>query len=157
VTQGTEVTSSAEIERIYRDEGDRLYYALLAFTADPDLAQEAVAESFARALASGASIRKVTPWVWKVAFRIASNDLKHGKMLGDASEISEQPAPEPHDLFDALAQLSERQRASIVLHYYAGYSLDEIASILGTRRGTIGVHLHRGRARLRELLEVDHG
>ena len=56
---------------------------------------------------------------------------------------------------EALAELSERQRASIVLHYYVGYSLEEIATILGTRKGTIGVHLHRGRARLAELLEED--
>jgi RNA polymerase sigma-70 factor (ECF subfamily) len=149
------VTPDADIEQIYRDQGDRLYYALLAFTGDPDIAREAVAESFARALAFESSIREVVPWVWKVAFRLASSDLKGRKRLTDASEIEERPAPEPQDLVEALAQLSERQRASIVLHYYAGYSLEEIAAILGTRKGTIGAHLHRGRARLHELLEVN--
>jgi RNA polymerase sigma-70 factor (ECF subfamily) len=147
------VTPSADIEQIYRDEGGRLYYALLAYTGDHDVAREAVAESFARA--SESSIRDVVPWVWKVAFRVASADLKGRERL-TTSEIEERPGPEPHDLVEALSQLPERQRASIVLHYYAGYSLDEIASILGTRKGTIGAHLHRGRARLYELLEVDH-
>jgi RNA polymerase sigma-70 factor (ECF subfamily) len=151
------LTPSADIEQTYRDEGDRLYYALLAYTGDPDNAREAVAESFARALASESSIREVTPWVWRVAFRVAAKDLKDRKTLTSASPIEEHPSPEPSELFEALAQLSERQRASIVLHYYAGYSLDEIASILGTRKGTIGVHLHRGRLRLRELLEEDDG
>ena len=148
------MTPDADIEQVYRDEGDRLYYALLAFAGDPDIAREAVAESFARALASESSIRKVVPWVWKVAFRLASADLERRDRLTN-SEIEERPGPEPHDLVEALSQLPERQRASIVLHYYAGYSLDEIASILGTRKGTIGAHLHRGRARLHELLEVD--
>ena len=154
MTQGTRVTPSADIEQVYRDEGDRLYYALLAYSGDRDVAREAVAEAFARALASESSIRDVVPWVWKVAFRVASADLKDRKRLTD-SEIAERPVPEPHDLVEALSQLSERQRASIVLHYYAGYSLDEIASILGTRKGTIGAHRHRGRARLHELLEED--
>jgi RNA polymerase sigma factor (sigma-70 family) len=149
------VTPTADIEQTYRDEGDRLYYALLAYTGDPDVAREAVAESFARALASASMIRDVAPWVWRVAFRVASKDLKNRRKLSSASEIEDRPAPEPRDLFEALAQLSGRQRASIVLHYYAGYSLEEIAQILGTRKGTIGVHLHRGRARLHELLEVD--
>lgn len=149
------MTPSADIEQIYRDEGDRLYYALLAYAGDPDVAREAVAESFARALASESSIREIAPWVWRVAFRIAVKDLKDRKRRADASEIDKYPAPEPRELFDVLSQLSERQRASIVLHYYVGYSLDEIADILGTRKGTIGVHLHRGRARLLELLEVD--
>jgi RNA polymerase sigma-70 factor (ECF subfamily) len=144
------------MEQIYREEGDRLYYALLAFTGDPDIAREAVAESFTRALASESSIRDIVPWVWKVAFRVASADLKDRHRLTN-SEIEEHPVPEPHDIVEALSLLPERQRASIVLHYYAGYSLDEIAAILGTRKGTIGTHLHRGRARLHELLEVDDG
>ena len=148
------MTPSAEIEHVYRAEGDRLYYALLAYTGDRDIAREAVAESFARALASESSIREVVPWIWRVAFRVAAADLKERKRLTN-SEIEERPGPEPHDLVEALSQLPERQRASIVLHYYAGYSLDEIASILGTRKGTIGTHLHRGRARLQELLQEE--
>ena len=151
------MTPSADIEQTYRDEGDRLYYALLAYTGDRDIAREAVAESFARALASGSSIREIGPWVWKVAFRVASADLRDRKRLTNSSEIEEHPVPEPEDLVEALGQLPERQRASIVLHYYAGYSLAEIASMLGTRSGTIGAHLHRGRARLHDLLEVDDG
>jgi RNA polymerase sigma-70 factor, ECF subfamily len=148
------VTPSADIEQIYRDEGDRLYYAILAYSGEPDVAREAVAEAFARALASESSIREVVPWLWRVAFRVASNDLKDRGRHTNAA-VEERPGPEPHDLVEALAELPERQRVSIVLHYYAGYSLDEIASILGTRKGTIGAHLHRGRARLLELLEVD--
>lgn len=148
------MTPSADIEQTYRAEGDCLYYALLAYSGDRDVAREAVAEAFARALASESSIRDLAPWVWKVAFRVASTNLKDRERLTN-SEIEDRPAPEPHDLVEALAALPERQRASIVLHYYAGYSLDEIASILGTRKGTIGAHLHRGRARLHELLEVD--
>lgn len=128
------MTPSADIEQVYRDDGDRLYYALLAYTGDRDVAREAVAESFARALASESSIRDIAPWVWKVAFRVASTDLKDRERHA-SSEIEERPAPEPHDLVEALSQLPERQRASIVLHYYAGYSLEEIASILGTRKG----------------------
>jgi RNA polymerase sigma factor (sigma-70 family) len=155
VASGTEATTSADIEHAYRTEGDRLYYALLASSGDPDIAREAVAEAFARALASGTAIRDVRPWVWRVAFRITSSELRDRKRRRE-TPLEDHPArPEPNDLFEALEQLSERQRASIALHYYAGYSLDEIASILGTRKATIGVHLHRGRARLRELLEED--
>lgn len=147
-----------DIEQAYRDQGDRLYYAVLAYTGDSDMAREAVAETFARALASASSIREIVPWLWRVAFRLAATDMKDRRRHMDPSEtIQAEAPPEPHDLFEALAQLSERQRASIVLYYYAGYTLDEIGEILGTRKGTIGVHLHRGRARLRQLLEVDDG
>jgi RNA polymerase sigma-70 factor (ECF subfamily) len=145
-----------DIERVYREQGDRLYYAILGYSGDIDVSQEAVAEAFARALASADSIRALVPWVWQVAFRIAGAEMRRrGKLAPPVDQV--QTEPEPRGLFEALLQLSERQRASIVLHYYAGYSLDEIAVILGTHRGTIGTHLHRGRARLLKLLEDSDG
>jgi RNA polymerase sigma factor (sigma-70 family) len=150
------VEANRDVEQVYRDQGDRLYYALLAYSRDSDVARESVAEAFARANASAGSIRELVPWVWRVAFRLAAEEMKRrGRFapLGDA----EQPPYEPPALFEALSQLSDRQRAAVLLHYYAGYSLDEIAAILGTRKGTVGVHLHRGRARLMELLEVHDG
>ena len=145
-----------DIERVYREQGDRLYYALLGFTGDKDIAREAVAEAFTGALDSADSIRSPVSWIWRVAFRIAGEELRRRRRHGPLSDSEVYP-PEPPELFAALAQLSERQRASIVLHYYAGYSLDEIAQILGTRKGTIGTHLHRARARLKQLLEVHDG
>jgi RNA polymerase sigma-70 factor (ECF subfamily) len=156
VTQGIDVESDYEIERVYREQGDRLYYAVLGYTGDREVAREAVAEAFARAINSMDSIRTPVPWVWRVAFRVARDELRRrGRQVPLRDSVVS--APEPPDLMEALAQLSDRQRASIVLHYYAGYSLDEIAEILGTRKGTIGTHLHRGRARLEQLLEVRDG
>ena len=153
VTQGTRVEADHDLEQVYREQGDRLYYALLGYSGDPEIARDAVAEAFARALASSPSIREPVPWVWRVAFRIAGQEMKHRSRIGPPVDEARMP-PVPPGLFEALAKLSDRQRASIVLHYYAGYSLDEIAAILGTRKGTVGTHLHRGRARLHELLEV---
>ena len=65
--------------------------------------------------------------------------------------------PEPVELVEALAQLSDRQRAAVILHHYAGYRLraQHSSTFLGTQKATVGVHLTRGRRRLRELLEED--
>jgi RNA polymerase sigma-70 factor (ECF subfamily) len=150
------VESDHDIEQVYREQGDRLYYGLLGYSGDPEVAREAVAEAFARALASSSSIREPVPWVWRVAFRLAAAEMKRRSRSSSLVE-GEQVIPEPVELFEALSHLSERQRATIVLHYYAGYSLDEIAAILRIRKGTVGAHLHRGRARLLELLEVHDG
>jgi len=156
VTQGTRVEPEYDIERVYREQGDRLYYALLGYTGERESAREAMSEAFARAITSADSIHALVPWIWRVAFRIAGEEIKHRgrhSPLGD----SQASPPEPPELLEALAQLSARQRAAVILHYYAGYSLDEVAEILGTKKGTIGVHLHRGRVRLKQLLEVHDG
>jgi RNA polymerase sigma-70 factor (sigma-E family) len=60
------------------------------------------------------------------------------------------------ELADALATLAPRQRAAIVLRYWAGLSEAEVADALGCRPGTVGSLVHRGLAALRiELAEED--
>ncbi len=64
--------------------------------------------------------------------------------------------PDPFlDLWRAIAVLPPKQRASIVLADYAGWSHREIAKALGSSVSAVGVHVHRARKRLRDLLEVE--
>jgi len=56
-------------------------------------------------------------------------------------------------LEDALEKLSEPQRVSIVMHYQEGLALEEIGRALDMPVGTVKSHLHRGRKKMRELLE----
>ena len=58
------------------------------------------------------------------------------------------------DLERALRRLSVRQRAVIGLHYVYGYSLDEVAAVLGCRPGTARSHLNRALVSLRGHMEV---
>ena len=72
--------------------------------------------------------------------------------------IEEPVAWQPYpfiDLWRALATLQVKQRASVVLSDYAGWSHREIAGALGSTVSAVGVHVHRARRRLRELLEDD--
>jgi RNA polymerase sigma-70 factor (ECF subfamily) len=51
-----------------------------------------------------------------------------------------------------LAELPSAQRATFELFELEGKSYDEIARQLAIAKGTVGVHVHRARARLRQLL-----
>lgn len=57
------------------------------------------------------------------------------------------------DLIRALHNLSDQQRACVVLRDVAGMTAPEAAAALGTTSGTVRVQAMRGRRRLRELLE----
>jgi RNA polymerase sigma-70 factor, ECF subfamily len=59
------------------------------------------------------------------------------------------------DLGAALASLPVRQRAAVILHYYAGLSSREIAEATGLPRSTIRFHLMLARRRLRAALSRD--
>ena len=57
-----------------------------------------------------------------------------------------------HDVQAALAALSPRQRACIVLRYYEDQPIDAIASRIGCAAGTVKRHLSDALERLRPLL-----
>lgn len=145
------------IEELYRRDGARMWRALMLYTRDREIASDAVAEAFAQALARGDALRAPDRWVWKVAFRVADGHLKDRRKhdLQPPDLAIDQPTAGP-DLGAALARLSNRQRASVVLHYLGGYSQREIAALIGSTTAAVGVHLHRARTNLRRYLEDDH-
>lgn len=56
------------------------------------------------------------------------------------------------DLRSALAMLSPRQRACVVLHYYEDLSVAQVAEVLGCAPGAVKRYLSDARARLEPLL-----
>ncbi len=60
---------------------------------------------------------------------------------------------EARELLDALAVLPTRQRAAVVLRFYAGLNERDIADALGCAPGTVGSLIHRGLATLRQAIE----
>ena len=60
-------------------------------------------------------------------------------------------------LNQALAQITDDQRAAIVLFDVEGYDYGEIASMTGVSLGTVKSRIHRGRLALRERLEGSIG
>jgi RNA polymerase sigma-70 factor (ECF subfamily) len=154
--QDASVTSSGEaaLERLFEAEAKRIWRALVAYTGDQEVASDAMAEAFAQALARGDELRSPERWVWRAAFRIAAGELKARAQVRPMTEDHRYDMREsPRDLIVVLDKLSPRQRAALVLHYYAGYSTREVGQIVGSSTGTVRVHLSQGRRRLRRLLE----
>jgi RNA polymerase sigma-70 factor (ECF subfamily) len=58
-------------------------------------------------------------------------------------------------LRSALEQLPARQRTVVVLRDVEGLSSDEVCSVLGISGGNQRILLHRGRSRMREMLDAD--
>ena len=56
------------------------------------------------------------------------------------------------DLQKVFATLSEDQQRTLRLHFIEGYTLDEIAKILGQTKGNVRHHSFRGMERLRKLI-----
>jgi RNA polymerase sigma-70 factor (ECF subfamily) len=144
-------------DAIYRSERDGVYRTLLAYTGGRvDVAEEATAEAFARALAAGRALRDPVAWIYRVAFNVANDELRRERRL-TAPQDGAMPGPELEDLMTALRGLSPNQRAAVVLRHVLDLDVREVAHRMGIAPPTVRVHLHRGRHRLRELLGTDEG
>ena len=61
--------------------------------------------------------------------------------------------PEELGLLEQVAELPEKERTVLHLHYWEGYALREIAALLGVTVPTVKMRLKRGRDALRKRWE----
>ena len=152
----TDIGATGTIERLYREEGRKLWWALMGFSGDAEIASDSVAEAFAQALGRGDALSDPLGWIWKVAFRVAAGEPKHrAQTVHQVPEVAAPTEQRASELISLLRELPQKQRAAIVLHYYADRPVRQIAAVLGVSAATARVHLHRGRRRLMRLMEDD--
>lgn len=63
--------------------------------------------------------------------------------------------PEESALFEAVTALPKKYRLVVHLHYYEGYTHDEISSLLNITPSAVSMRLHRARNLLRSALKED--
>jgi len=145
-----------DVEALYRSDGARLWSAVRGYAGDRGIADDAVAEAFAQLLRRGDEVRNPAAWVWTTAFRAAARELQQRRTtVPDPPDSAHDPAMSDQRVLSAIGQLSDRQRAAVVLHYYADRPVKEIADLLGSTTSAVSVHLFRARKNLRDLLGDD--
>lgn len=153
----------AEFSAFYEREARRLIRSVSLATGEPALAEDAVAEAFARAWLRWPQVRldprPPVAWVLHVAlnecrgrFRRRTVERRKAHLVARPDEVHD-PEPAPGPVWEAVAQLPERDRLLIALRYVADLRQDEIAGVLGVAAGTVASGLHRVRRRLGVELE----
>jgi RNA polymerase sigma-70 factor (ECF subfamily) len=154
---------------------DRVYGALRRFGLDPGEADEVAQEVFVRAwrgLPRFQERAQFSTWLYRIAFNEAQRQLSrrrpaaaeagpdgHDPVLSLPDSPRLEPAAQTLDreferaVEHALAQLPAEWRAAVVLRDLQGVSTREAARITGVRQAAFKSRLHRGRVRLRALLE----
>ena len=101
--------------------------------------------------------QKEKAWLMKVTVNRCKSLLraKFREEIPLTEEIAYLP-PEENELMQAVLSLDEKYRMPIHLHYYEGYSLEEIAGLFHVRTGTVGSWLTRGREKLKQMLKEDY-
>jgi RNA polymerase sigma-70 factor, ECF subfamily len=152
---------------------DLLYALVVRMVPDRDQASDAVQEAFFSAFRNMAAFRggSVRSWLSRIAINAAmdAQRLKKRRPADPYPELEDDswqpPATEADDpvttslrserhraLNEALARITDDQRAAIVLFDVEGYDYAEIAHLTGVSLGTVKSRIHRGRLALRDRL-----
>ena len=134
--------SARRFEQAYETYGPSLYRFCLLQMKDPADAEDILQEVFCRRLYRAPDLNQCRD-AWK---RSSRSELP-------LEAASAAVTPEELGLLDHVAALPEPQRTALHLHYYEGYSLREIARLLGVTVPTVKMRLKRGRDALRATWE----
>ena len=139
-----------------------LAYRMSGSDADAqDLAQETFIRAF-HGLNSYRGSAKFSSWLYRIALNLCLRWKKHEQRrewMNDEwarREVrAEASDPASERVREALAALSPKQRAAVVLTVYDGLTHAEAAGLLGCRESTLSWRLFAARTRLARLLREE--
>ena len=161
------MATDRDFDDVFRTSYPRLVRLLTAATNDAELAADCVQEAFVRAHTRWRRVGAYDDpvgWVRRVALNLVKDQAKRSARkrraedrlaaAGHAEQQAWGPVDQPVDLLAAVAELPAQQRMAVVLHYIEGLPVRETASEMGVSEGVVKFHLHAGRNRLRQVLDM---
>ena len=149
-------------EALVSQNENRLYRAALSLLGDPQEAEDAVQDTFLRALRAWPGFRgdcAVETWLVRIAINVCKRQLRSPWRLLRAPQESldslrmEGPEPPDDTLVRAIQALPPKYREVIILYYYQEWKAWEIAQRLHVPVSTVTVRLSRARGLLKERLK----
>ena len=146
----------------YKDQVLRMCFLSLC---DRTQAEDAMQETFLKVYRTMESFRgesSVKTWIMKIAMHTCYDMNHSGWFRFMNRHVTPDMLPEPADapcderdeeLADAVMRLSRKLREVILLYYYQGMNVNEIAEALGISHSSVSCRLKRGREKLKNLLE----
>ena len=152
---------------LVRAEQESLRRFLLALCGgDASLADDIAQDALVRAyVASGSflGLSKFSTWLFRIAYNCYVDHHRKPRLetiSSDTKQALSVPANDETDsgfrhqrLYQALESLPEKEKASIVLHYFEDRSIKEISSILKIPQGTVKYYLSTARNHLKSILQ----
>ena len=156
------------IDRYIRQYGKRLYGLCRSLCASPHDADDLYQETWLKALRyfdRYDTTKPFEPWVTKIYINTYRNFLRRNRLLrlSEFSSVDEKeaflqaiPAPPEKDyepLYEAIENLPEKLRLTVILFYFREMDTASVAEVLGIPIGTVKSRLNKARNVLKEALK----
>jgi RNA polymerase sigma-70 factor (sigma-E family) len=151
------------LDALYVEHAPAALRLALLLTGDRALAEDLVQDAFVRVAARRSHLRDPDAFGAYLRRAVANGAKSHFRHVAVVRRTDATRPPVPSSdlhaqvdlrslLWDALLTLPDRQRAAIVLRYYADLPEREVASVLRCRPGTVKSLLSRGLDALRKVV-----
>ncbi len=149
---------SNELENIYKKYYKDLYVYALSLSKNHHSAEQLVSDTFFKALLSINNQDYIKPWLFRVCknqyIDMIRKDKNHMSVddvdIGTIDVLSTLLKNEKQKkLYESVLSLELMHRESIILFYYSGYTLKEIASHLNVSYGAARNIIYRARKELK--------
>lgn len=138
----------------------RLAISIIKTPAD---AEDAVQDAILAAWSKIGTLRNraaFKTWMLRIVANTCRNELRRKRRILLTTEVRETEPIVDEDrdrLWECVCTLDEKYRVPIVLHYYDGFSIKEIASLEQKPMGTIAARMNTARKLLSRQLNLKEG
>ena len=148
-----------ELSNAMKTYGDTVYRLALCRLQNAADAEDVVQDAFLKLMTRSPRFRDgghEKAWLIRTTLNLA-HDLRRSVSRRNLplEEAASAEAGTTPPLLSAVRALPDKYGAIIHLHYYEGYTIEEIAKLLSVPAATVGTRLSRGRERLKKLLEEE--
>ena len=153
---------------LVQSRGDRLFAIAFRILRDVDRAEDALQDALVIAWRDLRSLRdpdRFDAWIRRILTNVCISHANRERQRTVNLRALPMDGPPASDGIATLAdrdqlergfrRLTADERAVLVLHHYAGYTLVEIADTLGVPAGTIRSRLHHAHRAMRAALEAE--
>ena len=145
----------AGLAELYEREWSSLHRVAFLLTSSRSAAEEIVQDAFVRLQTTRTRVLNPAAYLRTIVVNACRDAHRHQAVVDRTPLTPPEPVLAEHDeLFDALARLSSRQQAALVLRFHLDLSENEIAGALDCRPGTVRSIIHRALATLRKDLSA---
>ena len=159
------MTTDDEFEAFFLANYEPVLRVLDLTTGDRERATDATQEAFIKAYVRWSTIRRYdspAAWVRRVAINLSHDSFRSDRRRRRREQAVSSGATADDTVrretgtaaIDLLGALPTRQREVATLFYVDDRSIDEIATILKLRSGTVKYHLSHARDSLRRLIDA---
>ncbi|MDT0341531.1 RNA polymerase sigma factor [Streptomyces litchfieldiae] len=157
------MSGDQEAEALFADFYPRLAGWCRGLVDSDAVAHDIAAEAFTRLWSRWSSVDRPESYLFSVAANLVKDHWRARAREHDAARQvgADRPEHSPaadagYDVRSLVETLPDRLRVPVLLYYYAGLPVNEIAAALRRRPGTVKSDLHQARQRLRTALRGLH-